>query len=446
MGNESVIIYVGPERKRYLIHKDLLTKQSEFFDKALNGKFKEAEENSIYLEEESPAAFDLLVGWLYQGRIPVIGPPFGGFKTPEFDATVKDPLSPGVILQLETGSGTHFRRLLGPYLPSRADIGMGMESPVTPQNNEGTSQVPYQPHTEASPGIANGLMPQGPASAFDQLEHISAQKEYRKWSAEELRVVDYNSNKKWNLHLNVHPLASQLDSDIDGDLSTLENSRNSALEKLTVPAPFAHQGHIPGIPHSHPLGTITATEETHQLTLLNLCLLAETLCWDHLFNRAMSAYLLGEASLSHRPLPASHIALIYTRAHSSSPCRAFAADSAVSHLRDPGAQMLYAELSREYPAFLEGVFASLGANPALRLRDPTRRGGCAYHVHAAGKSCLLAGSDGELRERNGQLFGKAEVEQEVRGAFGQQQHTSAWMDWREMTALLYRGLDGDYEG
>lgn len=109
--------------------------------------------------------------------------------------------------------------------------------------------------------------------------------------------------------------------------------------------------------------------------------------------------------------------------------------------------MQYAELSREYPAFLEDVFASLGANPALRLRDPTRRGGCAYHIHAAGDICKLAGPlDGRLTKKNGELFGKVGAEQEVRGGFGQQQHTSAWMDWREMTALLYRGLGGDYEG
>jgi hypothetical protein len=105
MGNENVIIYVGPERKRCLIHKDLLTKQSEYFNSALNGKFKEAEENSIHLEEESPATFDLLVGWLYQGRIPAIGPPFCGFNTPEVDTTENDPMTPGIIFQLEHSHG-----------------------------------------------------------------------------------------------------------------------------------------------------------------------------------------------------------------------------------------------------------------------------------------------------------------------------------------------------
>jgi hypothetical protein len=444
MGDESVVIYVGPERKRYLIHKDLLTKQSEFFDRALNGKFKEAEENSIYLVEESPVAFDLLVGWLYQDRIPVVGPPFGGFKTPEADATVKEPLKSDHIIQLESGYGTHFRRLVAPYLSS-GDVGMGMGSPITPPKNEGTSQVTYQPHTEPPLGFSNGLAAAaGTPGALDLFEHISAQKEYRKWSAEELRAADYDANRKWNVRLSLNLLASlsEVDSVFNSALDSLHNSVGSALEKLTQPAPFTHIGHIPGIPHSRSLASITTSEENHQLALLDLCLLAETLCWTTLFNRSMSAYLLGEATLSRRPLPASHIQLIYNRSHSTSPCRAFAADSAVSHLRDPEAQALYAELSREYPAFLEDIFASLAANPALRLRDPTRRGACAYHVHAGDESCARSGLNGEQEKRNVDLFGK--VETEARSGFGQLQHTRAWMDWREMSALMFRA-DGDYE-
>lgn len=457
MGNESAIIYIGPERKRYLIHKDLLTKQSEFFDRALNGKFKEAEENSIYLEEESPAAFDLLVGWLYQGRIPVIGPPFGGFKAPEVDTTDKDPMTPGIVLQLEHSHGTSFRRLVGPYPLPTVDVRMVMKSPVTPPKNEGTGQVAYQPHTETSTSSPSTAV----LGAIDQFEHISAQKEYHRWSPEELRAVDYTFNKKWDFLQSVHQLASQSDSDIDSTASDLHDSRTSALGKLTAPAPFTHKGHLPGIPHSSPLSALTTIEEAHQIALLHLCLLSETLCWSTLFNYSMSAYLLGEATLSHRPLPTSHIALIYNRAHASSPCRAFAADSAVSHLWNPVAQGLYAELSREYPQFLEDMFASLGANPALRLRDPTRRAACVYHVHAAGESCSLASLDlASLGKGNASvdLFGKKpgdgfmaglvdgdwEVREGRAGGSGQQTYTRAWMDWGEMRAWVYRGLGGDF--
>jgi hypothetical protein len=68
-----VSIYVGPNRKHYVVHKQLLTSQSDYFDKALNGRFKEAEEGKIHLEEDDPAAVELLIGWLYRGVIPGTG-------------------------------------------------------------------------------------------------------------------------------------------------------------------------------------------------------------------------------------------------------------------------------------------------------------------------------------------------------------------------------------
>ncbi len=395
-------------------------------------------------------AFNLLVGWLYQGRIPAIAPPFGGFKTPEVDTTVKEPLVPGTILQLESTDGTRYRRLLG---PATVDVWMGMGSPPAPPKNEGTSQVAYHAYTEHSiPYSQGGGQTLNPLDLFIS---ISAQKEYRKWSPEELRAADYSASRKWNAHLSADLLAdiSELaDGALDDtDPAGFEDSPAAALQKLSAsaPAPFTHTGHIPGIPHSVPLSTLTAAEEQHQLGLLSLCLLAETLCWDALFNRAMSAYLLGEAALAHRPLPAAHVSLIYSRAHASSPARAFAADSAASHLRDPAAQRVYADLARHYPPFLADVFASLGRNPALRLRDPTRRGACAYHVHVVeGEGCAASCLDDELRRGSaGGLFGRVEPahhQQEGGSLFELGQHTRAWMDWREMTALLYRGIE-DWE-
>lgn len=67
---EIVDVYVGPERKRYVVHKNLLTAESDYFKGALLGSFMEAEENSIYLKEEDPAAVALLIAWLYHGIIP----------------------------------------------------------------------------------------------------------------------------------------------------------------------------------------------------------------------------------------------------------------------------------------------------------------------------------------------------------------------------------------
>jgi hypothetical protein len=60
-------IYVGPEKKRYVVHNHLLKSRSEYFDKALNGPFNEAKENSIYLEKDGPATVGLLVAFMYRG-------------------------------------------------------------------------------------------------------------------------------------------------------------------------------------------------------------------------------------------------------------------------------------------------------------------------------------------------------------------------------------------
>jgi BTB/POZ domain len=444
MASESVIIYVGPERKRYLIHKDLLTKQSEFFDKALNGKFKEAKENSIYLGEESPDAFDLLVGWLYQGHIPHIGSPFGRLKTLEVDVHVKDPLVADAVLQLETPGGTSLRRLLG---PSQVDIYMPTVPQITHPKNEGTSKVAYQPYTEPSTGYAHATNPT--IGAVDVFKSISAQKQYRGWSPEELRAADYSSDRKWSPHLSLQDLATDLNS-IPAALDlNISDPVSHTLHKLTSPAPFTppSSAHLRGIPHSAPLPTLAAAEESHQLALLNLCLLAESLCWPSLFNPSISAYAHGEASLSaRRPLPPAHIALIYSRSHAASPARLLAADAAASSLQDAAAQRLYAGLGLEFPPFLGDLLASAGRlmkGPGEGAEWAWKSGACpAYHMHGSGETCARECLDGALRkESSGSrgLFGRVDNAQEARG---RGQRSRAWMGSREMTALLFGEFDG----
>ncbi|KAH7417458.1 hypothetical protein BKA64DRAFT_718224 [Cadophora sp. MPI-SDFR-AT-0126] len=109
LDNELVTIYVGPCRKGFLLHKKLLCKSSDFFGKAFNSGFQEAQEvsslfcrdfifdmgnlsekdhlltpvgilhcegistcqiqDSMYLAEESPDAFAIFVNWLYRSTI-----------------------------------------------------------------------------------------------------------------------------------------------------------------------------------------------------------------------------------------------------------------------------------------------------------------------------------------------------------------------------------------
>ena len=49
-----VIIQVGPEHRRYYLHKAFLIHYSEYFRKALSGPWKEAEEGVIPLEDIEP--------------------------------------------------------------------------------------------------------------------------------------------------------------------------------------------------------------------------------------------------------------------------------------------------------------------------------------------------------------------------------------------------------
>ena len=60
-----VNIYVGTERKKFHLHRDLLCERSEFFQASFDGHFKEAEAQELSLPEDSVESFELLVGWLY---------------------------------------------------------------------------------------------------------------------------------------------------------------------------------------------------------------------------------------------------------------------------------------------------------------------------------------------------------------------------------------------
>jgi len=55
-----VKVFVGPERKLFNLHEDLLCNRSEYFRSAFKGSFKEGSEKEIDLEEEDSEAFALL--------------------------------------------------------------------------------------------------------------------------------------------------------------------------------------------------------------------------------------------------------------------------------------------------------------------------------------------------------------------------------------------------
>ena len=64
-----VDIYVGAERKKYHLHRDLLCERSEFFKASFMGSFKEAAAEEMALPEDNVVSFELFVGWLYGGSL-----------------------------------------------------------------------------------------------------------------------------------------------------------------------------------------------------------------------------------------------------------------------------------------------------------------------------------------------------------------------------------------
>jgi hypothetical protein len=60
-----VKIYVGPKKKKWVVHLDVICERSEFFRKAFTGGFIEANNKEIYLHEDDPKAFGLFIDWIY---------------------------------------------------------------------------------------------------------------------------------------------------------------------------------------------------------------------------------------------------------------------------------------------------------------------------------------------------------------------------------------------
>ncbi|RDW84922.1 hypothetical protein BP6252_02512 [Coleophoma cylindrospora] len=154
LGTEAVNIYAGASRKHFLLHKKLLVTQSEYFNKALNGPFREAEENTIYLKEDDPDAIGILVSWLYAGSIPTTTDYLDVFDNGE-DTTVDSCKTRGRIIdplsqQIDSMRGT------------------GFQFQLISEDREGVYAAPTSNH----------------------LHHISAQPKFRNYSPEELRMMD----------------------------------------------------------------------------------------------------------------------------------------------------------------------------------------------------------------------------------------------------------------
>lgn len=66
--NHDTCKAVESNNQTFIIHKEYICFYSPFFDAAFNGKFKEAESQSMPLEDVDPAVFGLLVHWVYHQK------------------------------------------------------------------------------------------------------------------------------------------------------------------------------------------------------------------------------------------------------------------------------------------------------------------------------------------------------------------------------------------
>ncbi|KIX07641.1 uncharacterized protein Z518_02294 [Rhinocladiella mackenziei CBS 650.93] len=69
--SEIVTVYVGVKRKRFFLHRELVCQRSPFMEKCLKkGHFDEGYKNELYLPEDDPKAFSIVVDWIYRSRLP----------------------------------------------------------------------------------------------------------------------------------------------------------------------------------------------------------------------------------------------------------------------------------------------------------------------------------------------------------------------------------------
>ncbi|OAK96047.1 hypothetical protein IQ06DRAFT_309608 [Phaeosphaeriaceae sp. SRC1lsM3a] len=67
------VVKIGAESTVYHIHKVLLVEHSEYFQKALNGPWKTAQEDMVELKDVDRSVFDVFVDWVYTGKLSKYG-------------------------------------------------------------------------------------------------------------------------------------------------------------------------------------------------------------------------------------------------------------------------------------------------------------------------------------------------------------------------------------
>lgn len=60
---------MGAEATRFVLHRDIVCRTSDFFRVACNGDWKESADKTVRLEETAPEIFTIYLGWLYTNEV-----------------------------------------------------------------------------------------------------------------------------------------------------------------------------------------------------------------------------------------------------------------------------------------------------------------------------------------------------------------------------------------
>ena len=66
---EDVTVLVGPQERRFIVHKNIICRSSAFFRLACTGEWKEVRDRTVKLHERDPVSFEVYLGWLYTGEV-----------------------------------------------------------------------------------------------------------------------------------------------------------------------------------------------------------------------------------------------------------------------------------------------------------------------------------------------------------------------------------------
>ncbi|KAF2827589.1 hypothetical protein CC86DRAFT_405708 [Ophiobolus disseminans] len=65
----TVRVGKGPKPKEFIVHESFLTSHSEFFRRAMNGKWAETESRIVKLPKDNPRTFAVYLNFIYTGRL-----------------------------------------------------------------------------------------------------------------------------------------------------------------------------------------------------------------------------------------------------------------------------------------------------------------------------------------------------------------------------------------